>query len=427
MRMNFEVAASWSSRSSSSTTSSGLSREESFRRQAAIMNSSRSSSSTTSSGASREESYRRQAVIIVNQLNKGVEQAKIDYMNAQSRGDQAAMNRAAKQAEDLRKQGATLGANEDTAATKALKNYYEQSGIKVAISTRSVNDLNKGIYQAKNDYAWAKANNDQAGMAAAAQLANNLRALGGTVSSDASLTDARKMAYQPQPTNTHTSSLLKTMASTVLDFVPGVGNVKSGVEAATGKDYVTGQDLTWEQRGLALTGVFIGGFAKVAKAEKTAEAVYDATKAEQTAKKFNPDTIRNVGNDILDRSEAAGGHLLEKHVAQRNEDLIKRANQEGVDATSFKDKSTALKATQENIRQNADKITNWLNDSKSDPKLVIEANHNYEIGFGVSTKNSGNSASKQVTYGLTDSKIILTKDSSQQNGYKILTGFPVFK
>jgi hypothetical protein len=42
-------------------------------------------------------------------------------MNAQSRGDQAAMNQAAKQAEDLRKQGATLGANEETAATKALK------------------------------------------------------------------------------------------------------------------------------------------------------------------------------------------------------------------------------------------------------------------------------------------------------------------
>ncbi|PWK14252.1 pre-toxin TG domain-containing protein [Tumebacillus permanentifrigoris] len=52
--------------------------------------------------------------------------------------------------------------------------------------------------------------------------------------------------------------------STGADFIPIVGNLKSLVEAVTGKDYITSHDLSWLERGFALAGVFVGGFGKVA-------------------------------------------------------------------------------------------------------------------------------------------------------------------
>ncbi|MEY8351688.1 RNase A-like domain-containing protein, partial [Bacillus cereus] len=137
-----------------------------------------------------------------------------------------------------------------------------------------------------------------------------------------------------------------------------------------------------------------------------------------------PNAIRNVENDILDIMESNNGHLLDKHVGKTNDDLLKRAAQEGVDATTFSDKSTATKAVQANIRRNADDISNWLNDPNSSGIKVITTDHGYSIGQGVAVKNGGSSASKQITYDLTTSKVVLVKDSSMPNGYKIVTGYP---
>ncbi|MBJ8028614.1 hypothetical protein JDS96_11820 [Bacillus cereus group sp. N21] len=134
--------------------------------------------------------------------------------------------------------------------------------------------------------------------------------------------------------------------------------------------------------------------------------------------------IQKVPDDILDQMENARGHLLQKHVGKTNDDLLKRAAQEGVDATTFTDKSTATKAVQGNIRRNADDISNWLNDSNSSGVKTITTDHGYSIGKGVAVKNGGSSASKQITYDLTKSKVVLVKDSSMPNGYKIVTGYP---
>lgn len=142
---------------------------------------------------------------------------------------------------------------------------------------------------------------------------------------------------------------------------------------------------------------------------------------------YQADQVRKIEDDFLDRSEAGKGHLLEKHIGQRNEDLIKRASQEGVDATTFTDKQTAIKATKENIRKNADKISDWLNNMEAEPRLMIEVSHSFEVGKGVATKNSGSTAAKQITYGLNSSKVILIKDSTMAEGFRVLTGFPVIK
>ena len=52
---------------------------------------------------------------------------------------------------------------------------------------------------------------------------------------------------------------LGNAVSSVLDFVPGVGNVKSAAEVFTGKDMVTGEDLSLTERTLSLLGVIPGG------------------------------------------------------------------------------------------------------------------------------------------------------------------------
>jgi phage-related protein len=71
--------------------------------------------------------------------------------------------------------------------------------------------------------------------------------------------------------------------------------------------------------------------------------------------------IRAIGDDILDIMESAGGHTLQKHVSQTNEELIRRAIQEEVEAaTSFTNKSTAIKAVQQNLRRNCKEIAQWL-------------------------------------------------------------------
>jgi hypothetical protein len=136
---------------------------------------------------------------------------------------------------------------------------------------------------------------------------------------------------------------------------------------------------------------------------------------------LDPNVLRNVGDDILDKMEAAGGHTLERHVSMTNEELIKRAIQENVEAaTSFTNKSTAIKAVQENLRKNADEIAKWINESDTSRK-IFDVSHTYAIGKGVLEDK------KHVVYDLKNSRMVLVRDESQEFGFKIITAFPIIK
>ena len=52
---------------------------------------------------------------------------------------------------------------------------------------------------------------------------------------------------------------VKDLASSALDFVPIVGNIKSLGEAITGKDIVTGEKLSGVERTLSFLGAIPGG------------------------------------------------------------------------------------------------------------------------------------------------------------------------
>ncbi|MDS0527709.1 polymorphic toxin-type HINT domain-containing protein [Clostridium sp. SHJSY1] len=87
---------------------------------------------------------------------------------------------------------------------------------------------------------------------------------------------------------------------------------------------------------------------------------------------INPKTIHNVGDDVLDIMESKGGHTLERYVSKSNEDLIKRAIKEDVEAaTCYTNKINAIKAVQENLRKNADKISKWLNEESGGKKILM--------------------------------------------------------
>jgi hypothetical protein len=143
-------------------------------------------------------------------------------------------------------------------------------------------------------------------------------------------------------------------------------------------------------------------------------AAKEIVDVEKLAKK-----IRNVGDDILDLSEKAGGHGLEEHVGQTNQALIKRAMEGEVSgASSFTNTRTAINAAKENLRNNAKEIAKWLKSDSVKPK-AFDFTHENPIGYGVPQ------GKKIPIYNLTESRIVLLKDEAQALGFKILTTFPI--
>jgi hypothetical protein len=132
------------------------------------------------------------------------------------------------------------------------------------------------------------------------------------------------------------------------------------------------------------------------------------------------DKIRNVGDDILDIMEKAGGHTLKKHVGNSTNKITTRASRDKIKrASCFTNKRTAINAVKENLRNNADKIAKWLQSSLADDQKAFDWGHAYGVGEGILQ------GKKNITYGLKTSKIVLEPDATLELGFKIITAFPV--
>ncbi|AGN36393.1 pre-toxin TG domain-containing protein [Bacillus paralicheniformis] len=93
--------------------------------------------------------------------------------------------------------------------------------------------------------------------------------------------------------------------SVLIDFIPLASNVKGGAEAITGKDLITGQELSGFERTLAGVSVVTSGTAKLVgralniseKTAKTAKVVENGEKAINAGKKANSayDIAKNGG------------------------------------------------------------------------------------------------------------------------------------
>ena len=77
---------------------------------------------------------------------------------------------------------------------------------------------------------------------------------------------------------------LENIVSTTLDFVPGVNKIKNLYESVSGKDMVTGEDLSNSERFMSFLSIvpFVGPFFKNSKYLKNAEKF---KKAAERAKK----------------------------------------------------------------------------------------------------------------------------------------------
>ena len=130
--------------------------------------------------------------------------------------------------------------------------------------------------------------------------------------------------------------------------------------------------------------------------------------------------IRNIGDDILDIMEKAGGHTLELHVGQTYDELLVRSfAKRKIDITTFKNKNLAVKSVKQSLKHNSDKIISWLKNSEKDI-LVLEFSHKHPIGTGIFK------GKRTPCYDLKTSRIVLEKDYKQEFGFKMLTAFPIF-
>jgi toxin YxiD len=119
----------------------------------------------------------------------------------------------------------------------------------------------------------------------------------------------------------------------------------------------------------------------------------------------------------LSQDEAAGSHILRKHVGRTDEQLLERLDQERniSGASTYTDRATAERAVGAAIAQSQDRIQRWLDRSGGHPNLVLDYDSGQPIGR---TINRGESQSRACSHAL----VVLKYDPP--SSYFVLTSYP---
>ena len=119
----------------------------------------------------------------------------------------------------------------------------------------------------------------------------------------------------------------------------------------------------------------------------------------------------------LSYDEAAGGHILRKHVGQTDEQLRKRLEQERhiTGASTYTDRAAAEHAVGAAIAQSQERIQSWLNRPGGHPNLVLDYDSETQIGR---TLNRGDNQSRPCAHALVVLKY------TGPNEYYVLTSYP---
>ncbi len=96
----------------------------------------------------------------------------------------------------------------------------------------------------------------------------------------------------------------------------------------------------------------------------------------------------------LSQDESAGGHTLQKHVGQTDEQLRERLRRERhiAAASTWTDRPTAEHGVAAALEQNREKIDRWLNRSGGHPNLVVDYDGNPGRPIGRSLRRGAGSA-----------------------------------
>ena len=119
----------------------------------------------------------------------------------------------------------------------------------------------------------------------------------------------------------------------------------------------------------------------------------------------------------LSQDEAAGGHILRKHVGQTDDELRGRLERErGITgASTYTNRSVAEHAVGAAIAESHGRIERWLSRSGGHPNLVLDYDSETPIGR---TVNRGESQSRPCAHALVVLKYV------GPNNYYVLTSYP---
>jgi len=119
----------------------------------------------------------------------------------------------------------------------------------------------------------------------------------------------------------------------------------------------------------------------------------------------------------LSQDEAAGGHILRKHVGQTDDQLRERLEWERriTGASTYTDRSAAEHAVGAAIVASQDRIERWLSRSGGHPNLVLDYDSPTTIGR---TINRGETESHPCSHAL----VVLKYNGP--NNYYVLTSYP---
>jgi len=118
----------------------------------------------------------------------------------------------------------------------------------------------------------------------------------------------------------------------------------------------------------------------------------------------------------LTQDEAAGGHVLRKHVGRTDDELHERLEHERniSGASTYTDRATAEHAIGAAIAQSQDRIQRWLNRSGGHPNLVLDYDSGQPLGR---TLNRGDSQSRPCSHA-----VVVLRYAAPS--YYVLTSYP---
>ncbi len=142
----------------------------------------------------------------------------------------------------------------------------------------------------------------------------------------------------------------------------------------------------------------------------------NATSSSSIATKLESHST-NVPTRDLSQDEAAGGHILRKHVGQTDDQLRERLERERniTGASTYTDRAAAEQAVGAAIAQSQDRIQRWLDRSGGHPNLVLDYDSESPIGR---TINRGDNQSRPCAHAL-----VVLKYAGPSN-YYVLTSYP---
>jgi hypothetical protein len=119
----------------------------------------------------------------------------------------------------------------------------------------------------------------------------------------------------------------------------------------------------------------------------------------------------------LSQDEAAGGHVLRKHVGQTDDQLRQRLEEESniSGASTYTDRATAERAIGAAIAANRDRIQRWLDRPGRHTNLVLDYDSPTPIGR---TLNRGDREPRPCSHAL----VVLKYDAPES--YHVLTSYP---